>query len=108
MKKFLLIFYVFFLAQFTLDAKSYYTFTNEQARVNHCVPFVHNLLSDLVFEGDKEGQFVGDVVAVLDDDSRWKVHPDHAEIFGQWQPGEEVHVDVEPPGIISNESTNLL
>ncbi len=44
------------------------------------------------FEGDRHNQFAGDFVAVLNDDSRWKVHPGDKAKFRKWNFGDEVHV----------------
>lgn len=44
------------------------------------------------FEGDRHGDFEGDIIAVLSDGSRWKVHPKNLVDFGSWQPGDPVHV----------------
>lgn len=94
MKKFFLIFCLFFLSCFSLHAKWYSTFTTNEAKINYFAPFTSSLLSTYVFEGDKDGAFIGDMVAVLNDNSHWKIHPDHTEIYGKWQPGEAVHVDL--------------
>ena len=55
-------------------------------------PYIHQLVSTSIYPGDMDGEFKGDFVAELDDGSAWKVHPDHAQLYSTWQPGENVHI----------------
>lgn len=52
------------------------------------------LLGSYVFQGDSHGDFAGDLVAVLNDGSQWKVHPDNPEQFLHWNVGDTVHIAV--------------
>jgi hypothetical protein len=44
------------------------------------------------FEGDRHNQFAGDFLAVLNDGSKWKVHPKDTEKFSHWTFGDAVHI----------------
>ena len=56
------------------------------------LPFNHLYLDAYAYEGDEDLNFVGDPVAVLEDNSCWKIHPQHIETFGQWEVGANVHI----------------
>ena len=45
-----------------------------------------------VFEGDRHNEFAGNFIAVLNDASRWKVHPMDEEKFRQWTIDDVVHI----------------
>lgn len=47
-----------------------------------------------LFEGDKHGDFKGNIVAALSDGSAWKGHPADRNIMRQWEPGDSVHIEV--------------
>lgn len=57
-----------------------------------------NLFNTLVgsynFDGDRHGDFVGDYVAILQDGSEWKIHPDDQEKFAKWLMNDLVHTEV--------------
>lgn len=46
------------------------------------------------FEGDRHGDFAGDLVVDLADGSSWKVHPTEQECLAAWQPGDAVHISL--------------
>ncbi len=46
------------------------------------------------FAGDRHEQFAGDDVAVLNDGSRWKVHPEDKAKFRKWNLGDLVYTDL--------------
>lgn len=46
------------------------------------------------FYGDRHNEFSGDYVAVLTDDSAWKVHPKDKEKFAEWGINDIVHLGV--------------
>lgn len=74
------------LATISLHAQTYYT-----NKVD-LTPYIHPLVGEYSFQGDKHGDFVGDTVAILGDLSLWKVHPKHTELFGHWKIGERIHI----------------
>jgi len=45
-----------------------------------------------IFTGDKHGEFRNDYVAILNDGSGWKIHPEDRELFTQWDVQDIVHV----------------
>ena len=47
-----------------------------------------------LFEGDKHGDFKGNLVAVLSDGSAWKGHPDSCKILRCWEVGNSIHIKV--------------
>lgn len=47
-----------------------------------------------LFNGDMHGQFKDDFVAILSDDSAWKVHPKDKEKFAKWGINDIVHIGV--------------
>lgn len=58
-------------------------------------PYVTQTLEDVfVFDGDRHGQFEGDLVAFLSDGSAWKVLPTQREIFQKWNKGDKVRIKV--------------
>lgn len=52
------------------------------------------LNSTAIFKGDRHNQFQGDYVAILEDGSAWKVHPEDRSKYEQWLPGESIHPQV--------------
>jgi hypothetical protein len=52
------------------------------------------LLSTVDFEGDRHGDFKGDLVAVLSDESMWKIHPKDTEKYIKWQLEDSLHINV--------------
>lgn len=54
--------------------------------------FLHRYVESCEFEGDEDLDFVGDPVAILEDTSRWKIHPNYVEQFASWKIGERVHI----------------
>lgn len=48
------------------------------------IPFCNHIVGTRPYEGDSNGGFIGDYVAVLDDGSAWKVHPDDAVTYSKW------------------------
>lgn len=44
------------------------------------------------FEGDQHRDFKGDFIAVLNDGSRWKIHPQDSSKFGKWNMGDPLHI----------------
>ena len=71
------IFSLFFLAHaFASDAK---------------IPiYALNAVTD--FEGDRHGQFRGDLIAILGDGSGWKIHPLDGVKFSRWNAGDAIQV----------------
>src|SRR5262245_25950916 len=57
------------------------------------IPYIHKLSGKTVYPGDEKGLFAGNSVAILDDGSSWKVHPDHTDRFSHWDSGDVVYVD---------------
>ncbi len=47
-----------------------------------------------VFSGDRHGKFEGDLMAILEDGSEWKVHPKSRATFESWSMGDIVRVKV--------------
>jgi hypothetical protein len=66
--------------------------TSIQYPILNLDPFIHKLSGYATYEGDKQGDFKGDIVALLDDGSSWKVHPKHEAQFLSWTPGQNIHV----------------
>jgi hypothetical protein len=54
--------------------------------------FLHRYVESCEFEGDEDLDFVGDLVAILEDTSRWKIHPNYVDQFASWQLGDTVHI----------------
>ena len=54
--------------------------------------FLHRYVEACEFEGDEDLDFVGDPVAILEDASRWKIHPNFVEHFASWQLGDTIHI----------------
>lgn len=46
------------------------------------------------FNGDRHGDFKGDILVHLTDGSIWKVHPDDRETVSNWGPDEIVHIQL--------------
>lgn len=46
------------------------------------------------FGGDRHGEFEGDYVALLEDGSAWKIHPEDRDLFSFWEMGDVVRVKV--------------
>lgn len=57
-------------------------------------PSMQNLQGIRIYEGDRDGSFSGDLVAILSDGSGWKIHPDHPDIFNSWEEGDWIHIDI--------------
>lgn len=57
---------------------------------------VYALQSFTHFEGDKHGDFVGDLVAILNDGSCWKVHPKDQSQFSNWKQDDAIYVSKRP------------
>ena len=47
-----------------------------------------------IFEGDRHGDFSGNLVAFLSDGSAWKIHPDDTDKMDNWEIGDSVHVSL--------------
>ena len=45
-----------------------------------------------IFSGDRHGDFEGDFLVILSDQSKWKIHPEDRETYANWEPSERVHV----------------
>ncbi len=54
--------------------------------------FLHRYVESCEFEGDEDLDFVGDLVVILEDTSRWKIHPNYVDQFALWQLGDTIHV----------------
>ena len=52
----------------------------------------HYIEGFYVFEGDKHGDFSGDIIVVLSDGSAWKGHPTQSEELSQWESGDKIHI----------------
>lgn len=59
-----------------------------------CTPFIHEYVGQYIYEGDSNGDFKGDFAVTLDDGSSWKIHPDHKELFIDWNIGDKVHIEL--------------
>lgn len=46
------------------------------------------------FQGDKHGDFRGDIVIYLADGSAWKGHPNDQKRLSRWEPGDFVHISL--------------
>ncbi len=46
-----------------------------------------------LFEGDRHGDFKGDLVVVLSDGSAWKGHPENISKLNYWEAGDVVHIE---------------
>lgn len=55
-----------------------------QGLAGECMVPTYTLEIVANYEGDKHGEFRGDLVAVLNDGSCWKVHPKDRTLFSQW------------------------
>lgn len=82
----------YFLTAITLFNVAYSSPPEECSKSNSS--FEIYLVGVYLFEGDRHGEFCGDVVAVLSDGSHWKIHPKQTVSFGSWQPGDVVKIHV--------------
>lgn len=57
-------------------------------------PELHQVVATDLYAGDQNGDFVGDIVAVLDDGSCWKIHPTRVDKFLAWDLDDILHVGV--------------
>lgn len=57
-------------------------------------PFTHEYVGHYTYEGDADGDFKGDLVVMLEDGSKWKIHPSHREQLADWAVGDKVHIDI--------------
>lgn len=58
-------------------------------------PYIHKYEANFIYEGDNEGKFKNDFVAVLDDGSQWKIHSKNYEQFSKWNIGDLVHIELQ-------------
>lgn len=57
-------------------------------------PEFHQIVATDLYQGDQEGDFVGDIVAVLEDSSCWKIHPTRTDKFLAWNLDDVIHVGI--------------
>lgn len=55
---------------------------------------IHKIVATVPYEGDRNGDYKNEIVAVLDDGSCWKIHGTREEKFLNWNPGDDIHVGV--------------
>lgn len=53
--------------------------------------FLRSISSVYLFKGDRHHQFAGNYVAVLNDGSEWKVHPEDSAKYREWNINDIVH-----------------
>lgn len=58
------------------------------------VTVMQKIIGIEVFDGDSKGEFKGDLVAVIQDGSAWKIHPTRQEKFQKWSLDDDIHVGV--------------
>lgn len=59
---------------------------------NDVKPELHYVIANEIFAGDKHGDYRGDIVAILDDGSKWKIHPTRKKKFLAWDQSDIIHV----------------
>lgn len=55
-------------------------------------PSVQMLSHTEIYEGDVNGEFEGDYVAILSDATGWKIHPEDRHKYESWSDGDKVRI----------------
>lgn len=50
------------------------------------------ILAITTFQGDRHGDFSGNPLVILQDNSTWKIHPEDMGMFSAWEPGNVVRI----------------